>query len=323
MAEPQAPKVFVSHASEDKDRFVISFARKLRENGVDAWVDQWEMAPGDSLVDKIFEEGLKAAQAIIIILSTHSVNKPWVREELNAGVVNRITRNTKIIPVIIDDCDVPESLRSTLWEKIADLSNYDPSFRKIVNAIFDISEKPALGVPPRHIKLQVDQMPGLSKQDTTILRIACEASLNTGSNFVQTPPFRAALANAGFTEDEVIESIQILEDRLLVDVSWVMGGGIPFFKITTYGFENYAKFYIANFNELIRDVLLAILNQGLKSNGALARHLGAQPVLIEYILDILESRKYLKVTKVMGRDGDNVFVRDVTPQGRRFAEGLR
>jgi TIR domain. len=90
-----APKVFVSHASEDKDRFVVEFARRLRENGVDAWLDQWEMKPGDSLVDKIFEEGLKEARAVIIVLSTISVQKPWVREELNASVVNRISRGTR------------------------------------------------------------------------------------------------------------------------------------------------------------------------------------------------------------------------------------
>ncbi len=32
------PKVFISHASEDKARFVTEFATKLRENGVDAWL---------------------------------------------------------------------------------------------------------------------------------------------------------------------------------------------------------------------------------------------------------------------------------------------
>jgi hypothetical protein len=35
-----APKVFLSHASEDKDHFVLDFARQLREKGVDVWVDQ-------------------------------------------------------------------------------------------------------------------------------------------------------------------------------------------------------------------------------------------------------------------------------------------
>ncbi len=66
------PKVFVSHASEDKGRFVIEFSQKLRSKGVDAWVDKWEMLPGDSLVDKIFEEGIKNAQAVIVVISKNS-----------------------------------------------------------------------------------------------------------------------------------------------------------------------------------------------------------------------------------------------------------
>jgi hypothetical protein len=53
------PKIFLSHATEDKERFVVKFAEKLRTRGVDVWLDKWEILPGDSLVDKIFEEGLK------------------------------------------------------------------------------------------------------------------------------------------------------------------------------------------------------------------------------------------------------------------------
>jgi hypothetical protein len=50
------PRVFLSHASEDKARFVVPFADGLRARGLDVWVDRWEMLPGDSLVAKIFVE---------------------------------------------------------------------------------------------------------------------------------------------------------------------------------------------------------------------------------------------------------------------------
>ena len=80
-----APKVFLSHASEDKDRFVLAFATKLRQNGIDVWLDKWEMLPGDSLVDKIFEEGLKEASAVIVVVSRHSITKKWVKEEAQRG----------------------------------------------------------------------------------------------------------------------------------------------------------------------------------------------------------------------------------------------
>src|SRR5215208_5858591 len=118
------PKVFISHAREDKERFVLAFARRLRSQGIDAWVDQWEILPGDSLVDKLFEEGLRNADAVIIVLSQHSVHKPWVREELNVALVNRINRQIKLIPVLIDKVLVPEALQSTIWEDIRDLGNY-------------------------------------------------------------------------------------------------------------------------------------------------------------------------------------------------------
>lgn len=93
------PKAFVSHASEDKERFVIPFATALRAKGIDAWVDRWEMRLGDSLVDKIFEEGLKDASAVIIVLSNASIAKPWVREELNGAFVKRMEKGTRIIPI--------------------------------------------------------------------------------------------------------------------------------------------------------------------------------------------------------------------------------
>ncbi len=62
------PKVFLSHASEDKERFVINLAIKLRSKGVAVWLDKWEILTGDSLIDKIFEEGIKKAQAFVIVL---------------------------------------------------------------------------------------------------------------------------------------------------------------------------------------------------------------------------------------------------------------
>ena len=69
---------------------------------------------GDSLVDKVFEEGLKSADAMVIVLSSNSIDKPWVREEINAGFVKRVEGKCKLIPVLIDDVTVPEALASTV-----------------------------------------------------------------------------------------------------------------------------------------------------------------------------------------------------------------
>ena len=42
-------KVFCSHSSADKPR-VRAIAEQLAAAGIDAWVDQWEIAPGDDIV---------------------------------------------------------------------------------------------------------------------------------------------------------------------------------------------------------------------------------------------------------------------------------
>jgi len=46
-----APKIFLSHASEDKERFVIRFATALRQRGIDIRLDKWEIVPGD--IDRV------------------------------------------------------------------------------------------------------------------------------------------------------------------------------------------------------------------------------------------------------------------------------
>ncbi len=139
------PKVFISHASEDKQRFVLKFAERLRSNGIEAWLDKWEMLPGDSLVQKIFEQGIKEANAVIVVLSNHSVNKPWVREEIDAAFVKRVNGTSKLIPLIIDDCPIPECLKSTVWERVPDMENFDTALAHIIRAVFGQLDKPPVG----------------------------------------------------------------------------------------------------------------------------------------------------------------------------------
>ncbi len=73
-------RVFVSHSSKDQ-QFVDQFASELRRFGFDVWYDQWEIAVGDSIVEKVFE-GLEASDTLVIVLSTASIGSRWVKEEL-------------------------------------------------------------------------------------------------------------------------------------------------------------------------------------------------------------------------------------------------
>ena len=102
MGKNRHPVAFISHAKEDKDRFVIPFSRALREEwGIDAWLDKWEITPGDPLADKVFS-GMARADAFVIVLSENSINSRWVQREIDFAVRQQISKGILVIPVVLD-----------------------------------------------------------------------------------------------------------------------------------------------------------------------------------------------------------------------------
>ena len=277
---------------------------KLRENGVDAWLDRWEMLPGDSLVDKIFEEGLKEAQAVIIVLSKFSVTKPWVSEELNASMLARLSKGTRIIPVVIDDCDVPEALKSTLWERVSDLSNFEDPLRRILAAIFDVREKPDVGEPPEFVREATRSINGLSSVDSLVLKRAAEYDLTNNSHIVEPENIFSDLDALGLTKQQILDSIEVLEADGLFEVSRYMGGGPDRYgchiRVTPFGFEKYCSAELGNYEQLKEQCAGLIVNEEVHDNQSLADRTGAQLRLIEHILDVFESDELIKTSKFLG-----------------------
>ena len=299
------PKVFVSHASEDKNRFVTEFATKLRTNGVDAWLDKWEMLPGDSLVDKIFEEGLKEAEAVIIVLSKFSVVKPWVREELNASVVNKISKGTKIIPIVLDDCNVPEALTSTLWEKIEDLESYDNSFSRILSSIYRTVDKPALGASPAYISTVYHEIGGLTKTDNLVLKEACDFIVQDDNDLLVNPDVVFGDGGKlGFSKIEIKDCIEMLENHGYFKVTRFFGGVNENYgchiQLTEYGFENYLQAYLEDYNSIVEKVISAVVNKNINSNIEIFSIINEPRVIINHILEVLESQGHIKMSKSIG-----------------------
>lgn len=295
-----APKVFLSHASEDKDRFVVGFARQLRESGVDVWLDQWEMKPGDSLVDKIFEEGLKDARAVIIVLSTISVQKPWVREELNASVVNRISRGTKLIPVVIDECDVPESLRSTVWQKVDSLDDYSQSLQRILSAIFDVNDKPAIGKPPARFSGTEPLISGLTRVDDLVLREIARLQIEQNNGLVTFDQLCSDQALADVPQQDLVDSLEILGQKYLIKISYVMGAPLSHVVLTDFGFQEFAEAYVDDYQGTLARVAALMVNENVLQNDELAEHVGQPIAFVDFVLNLLESSGHIKKSNYLG-----------------------
>ncbi len=313
-----APKVFLSHASEDKARFVNEFASRLRENGVDAWLDKWEMLPGDSLVDKIFEEGLKEAEAIVIVLSKNSVSKPWIREELNSSVVARIQKGTRIIPVVIDDCDVPEVLKATLWESIHDVLHYDDSFHRILASVFGNSLKPELGQSPAYASVVLKNIDGLEAIDNLVLKRSCEFLLENPDDSIDPNDIFGDGKSDSPPKSEVKDSIDVLEDESYFSVSHTIGGGPEHwgchYQVTIFGFEEYCKAYVEDYGQIVDKCAGLIVNNEANTNYALRDSLDIPLMIANHIIRLLENNGYVKVSGTLSRQ---ISIYDVSAKLRR------
>ncbi len=83
------PRVFISQASEDKTRFAMPLAGLLIANGIDQWIDLWEVRGGDSLPEMILNQGLGRSDDVIIGLSKVSVQsfgygRRWTSQQSHA-----------------------------------------------------------------------------------------------------------------------------------------------------------------------------------------------------------------------------------------------
>jgi hypothetical protein len=296
-----APKVFISHASEDKDRFVLSFAKALLQNGIDAWVDQWEMHLGDSIVEKIFEDGVAQASAVIVILSNFSINKPWVREEMNSAFVQRVNKGTRLIPIILDDCHVPTALQSLQWIKVDEPSLIDKPLQRVVAAILGTNDKPPLGSLPAYTKLLDETIGDLPVIDSAVLKLACEEALTIGHNHIDICKVYLNNSRLIIPSSELKDSLHVLNRKRMIDVIDLAGG--PEFQsilVTYLGFEIFAKNCIENYGKIVSEVSAAIVNKNIQNNQALHEKLAHEPFLIDHILDSLKINGDIDLKEYMG-----------------------
>lgn len=311
------PRAFVSHAKEDKDRFVVDFARRLRGSGIDAWLDHWELQPGDSLVDRIFEEGIGSADAFIVVLSINSVDKKWVREELNAALVRRLSDGTRLIPVLIDDVEVPQALRSTFWVKVTSDSRYDNELDQIVRAIYGHTEKPALGPPPSWVHPTV-QVRGLGAADSVVLSLAADQAIASGHRLLDSPRLVDACAKADIGTDACIESISALGHADLLEVELAEPISHTRLEITNQGLATFLEATRADLGALRKQIVAALINRPDKDapveGSDLVEATGEPALVVELLLDQLRDRGLITLAKYIG---GRMSVHDTSPLLRR------
>jgi formylglycine-generating enzyme required for sulfatase activity len=107
MAETKPPKVFISYAWEDDLKtWVLDFATRLRSDGINAILDQWETVPGDQLPE-FMEKSVRESDFVVIVCTPTYKRKSDRRKggvgyegHIITGEVFQKNNHRKFIPVL-------------------------------------------------------------------------------------------------------------------------------------------------------------------------------------------------------------------------------
>lgn len=324
----QDKRVFVSHASEDKERFVLRFALALRAQGLEAWLDRWEMLPGDSLVQKIFVEGLEGADAVIVVISENSLPKPWVQEELDAAVVQRINAGSQLIPIVLDDLPVnrlPASIRHLVHEPVSDLDHIDSVVDRVVRSVHGKTDKPPLGSPPRFASLSARRIRTLDRIDSLILKMLGDEAVDAWATHFRTPEFTQHATTAlECSDDDVYDSLEVLDAERFIKISRTMGprpGNMSFFTLTRTGLETYGRSYVDDYEEIGKRVLSCLANWPGEDGtiGLLAERASAPGLLVEHLVERYATRRLLTLSRATAGGPQMRHFMGLSVQLRRLA----
>ncbi|HKR46305.1 MAG TPA: TIR domain-containing protein [Paraburkholderia sp.] len=159
------PRVLVSYAWEGDSHkaWVRDFAHRLVLNGVDARLDQWHIAPGQSLT-QFMESEILACDNVVVICTKAYAQKSLARQggvgyeqQIISGHIASGVAREKFIPIIRDgefspgeNCSIPPQFAGvyTIDMRLDDAS--DVKFEELLRAIFKQPEHrpPPLGKPP-------------------------------------------------------------------------------------------------------------------------------------------------------------------------------
>lgn len=174
------PTTFISYAWENDDlkKWVKNLATQLRNNGIDAKLDQWEVIPGDQM-PHFMEKSVRENDFVIIVCTPKYKNKS---EERIGGVgyegdiitaeVLQNSNHRKFIPILksgTKDTSLPTWLKGKYFVDLSSDQHFENNFEDLMTTLLNSRETaPALGkIQPKYLKEKYMQ-PNLTLEDDLI-----------------------------------------------------------------------------------------------------------------------------------------------------------
>ena len=130
-------KVFISYAREDK-KVADTLYLKLSIAGYEPFLDTKNILPGEDWANRI-EKAINKSVFFLLLLSTNSINKRgFLQKEIRQALEmwnKMLDDDIYLIPVRIEECDVPDKLARFQWVDLFQPIGYEKLFAALENGI--------------------------------------------------------------------------------------------------------------------------------------------------------------------------------------------
>ena len=163
--------IFISHSSKDKVNIVSDFTDKLKNYGLDVWVDEEGILCGDNILHKI-QDGVEKSLCTLLILTPSFFHSSWIPLELGMALAK--SKYSHIIPILIGVSlqTVAENFPFILSLKyiLVESNNIDDYINKISQSVYEVKKQIELEQPLSY-KAAVKKLNGFDMPSTNKLSI--------------------------------------------------------------------------------------------------------------------------------------------------------
>lgn len=136
--------VFISHSHRDKP-IVREIAKRLRQEGIQPWLDEEFIQPGQSWTEGI-HRAISNSDALIVVVSRATTESKWQTSEIALSIAQqRANPSKRVIPVVIDkDAELPFFLRDYRYCDLSDDEHLQRNFPQLLRALITPPESRVL-----------------------------------------------------------------------------------------------------------------------------------------------------------------------------------
>ena len=178
-------RTFISYAREDSE-FGLRLAKDLRAAGLDLWLDQLDIHPGERW-DQSVEKALRSSASLLVVLSPTAVGSNNVMDEIAFA----LEEDKRVIPVLHRACEIPFRLRRV--QRIDFTAEYQGGLRLLLRSL-GVEERPTGPERQRQESAEASPTPPSALPRTPLEPLL--PTLGTSAAAAATPVAGAATAPA-------------------------------------------------------------------------------------------------------------------------------